>query len=129
MTDPNLRRLLDFTKSEANDNYQRDAHCFAFLKKGDIADKVKGNKEQFLNNQRYILENLGVRVIWYNKAREKGGHVVSGDLIDSSDYRTGSEGGAQTFTVSFLTYGRPTEATSAKSAVSPPACPTMSSIA
>ena len=49
MTDPNLRRLLDFTKSEANDNNQRDAHCYAFLKKGDVADKIKGNKEQFLN--------------------------------------------------------------------------------
>lgn len=70
MTDPNLRRLLDFTKSEANDNNQRDAHCFAFLKKGDVADKVKGNKEQFLDNQRYILENLGVRVIWYNDHKE-----------------------------------------------------------
>lgn len=70
MTDPNLRRLLDFTKSEANDNNQRDAHCFAFLKKGDVANKVKGNKEQFLDNQRYILENLGVRVIWYNDHKE-----------------------------------------------------------
>lgn len=70
MTDPNLRRLLDFTKSEANDNNQRDAHCYAFLKKGDVADKIKGNKEQFLNEQRYILENLGVRVIWYNNHNE-----------------------------------------------------------
>lgn len=70
MTDPNLRRLLDFTKSEANDNNQRDAHCYAFLKKGDVANKIKGNKEQFLNEQKYILENLGVRVIWYNDHNE-----------------------------------------------------------
>lgn len=70
MTDPNLRRLLDFTKSEANDNNQRDAHCYAFLKKGDVTDKIKGNKEQFLNEQRYMLENLGVRVIWYNDHNE-----------------------------------------------------------
>lgn len=70
MTDPNLRRLLDFTKSEANDNNQRDAHCYAFLKKGDIANKIKGNKSQFLNEQKYILENLGVRVIWYNDHNE-----------------------------------------------------------
>lgn len=70
MTDPNLRRLLDFTKSEANDNNQRDAHCFAFLKKGDVTKNVKGNKEKFLDDQKYILENLGVRVIWYNDHKE-----------------------------------------------------------
>lgn len=70
MTDPNLRRLLDFTKSEANDNNQRDAHCFAFLKKGDVTKNMKGNKEKFLDDQKYILENLGVRVIWYNDHKE-----------------------------------------------------------
>lgn len=66
MTDPNLRRLLDFTKSETNNNNQRDFHCFAFLCKEDVAKDVKGNKRQFLKEQKYILENLGVRVIWYD---------------------------------------------------------------
>ena len=70
MTDPNLRRLLDFTKSEANNNHQRDFHCFAFLCKEDVAKDVKGNKMRFLKEQKYILENLGVRVIWYNNHNE-----------------------------------------------------------
>lgn len=70
MTDPNLRRLLDITRSEANDKNQRDSHCFAFLMKNDVARDVIGDKEGFLNEQKYILENLGVRVIWYNDHNE-----------------------------------------------------------
>ena len=70
MTDPNLRRLLDFTKSEANDKNQRDSHCFAFLMKDSVAEGVKGDKEQFLEKQKYMLENLGVRVIWYDNHNE-----------------------------------------------------------
>ena len=70
MTDPNLRRLLDFTKSEANDKNQRDSHCFAFLMKDSVAEGVKGDKEQFLEEQKYMLENLGVRVIWYDNHNE-----------------------------------------------------------
>ena len=70
MTDPNLRRLLDFTKSEANDKNQRDSHCFAFLMKESVTEGVKGDKKQFLEEQKYMLENLGVRVIWYDNHNE-----------------------------------------------------------
>jgi hypothetical protein len=35
-----------------------------------VAKDVKGNKMQFLKEQKYILENLGVRVIWYNNHNE-----------------------------------------------------------
>ena len=61
----------------------------------------------------FVREELSQHGEWlidrFIEALEKGGHVVSGDLIDSFDYRTGSEGGAQTLTVSFLTYGRAME--------------------
>ena len=70
MTDPNLRRLLDFTKSETNDKNQRDSHCFVFLMKDSMAGDVKGNRKHFLEEQKYMLENLGVRVIWYDSHNE-----------------------------------------------------------
>jgi len=67
---PNLRSLLDFTRSETSGKNQKDFHCFAFLMKDSVAEGVKGDKEQFLKEQRYMLENLGVRVIWYNNHNE-----------------------------------------------------------
>lgn len=70
MTDPNLRRLLDFTKSEASNNNKGDSHCFAFMMKDSMAEGVKGDRKQFLEEQKYMLENLGVRVIWYNDHNE-----------------------------------------------------------
>ena len=66
MMDPNLRRLLDFTKSEANSRGQRDHHCFAFLCKSSIVADINGDRNKFLDEQKCILENLGVRVIWYD---------------------------------------------------------------
>lgn len=59
------------------------------------------------------MEELSQHGEWlvdrFIEALEKGGHVVSSDLIDSIDYMTGSEGGAQTLTVSLPTYGRAME--------------------
>lgn len=66
----------------------------------------------------FVREELSQHGEWlvdrFIEALEKGGHVLSGDLIDSFDYRTGSEGGAQTLTVSFLTYGRMMEVAARK---------------
>jgi hypothetical protein len=66
----------------------------------------------------FVREELSQHGEWlvdrFVEALEKGGHMVSGDLIDSFDYRTGSEGGVQTLTVSFFTYGRITEAAARK---------------
>lgn len=67
MMDPNLRRLLDFTKSEENSKKQREYHCFAFMRKGDVAKYIHDYKRQFLDEQESILANLGVRVIWYEE--------------------------------------------------------------
>lgn len=66
----------------------------------------------------FVREELSQHGEWlvdrFTEALEKGGHVVSGDLLDSFDYSTGSEGGAQTLSVTFLTYGRVMEATARK---------------
>lgn len=66
----------------------------------------------------WVREELSQHGEWlvdrFIEALEKGGHVVSGDLIESFDYRTGSDNGMQTLTVSFLTYGRMMEAAARK---------------
>lgn len=66
----------------------------------------------------WVREELSQHGEWlvdrFIEALEKGGHVVSGDLIDSFNYETGTSMGAQTLTVSFLTYGRLMEATARK---------------
>ena len=57
-----------------------------------------------------MREELSLHGEWlvdqFVEALERGGHVVLGDVIDSFDYHTGSEGGAQTLTVSFSAYSR-----------------------
>ena len=67
----------------------------------------------------WVREELSQHGEWlvdrFIEALERGGHVVSGNLADSFDYQTGSEGGAQTLTVSFLTYGRLAEVRSRRS--------------
>lgn len=63
----------------------------------------------------FIREELSQHGEWlidrFVDALERGGHVLSGDLIDSFDYgitSTGTDGGVE-MTISFLTYGRLTE--------------------
>ena len=67
----------------------------------------------------WVREELSQHGEWlvdrFIEALEKGGHVVSGDLIDSFDYQTGQGyDGSQTLTVSFLTYGRLAEVASSR---------------
>lgn len=73
MMDPNLRRLLDFTKSEANSKRQREHHSFAFMRRGDVVRYIHGNTKRFLEEQEAILENLGVRTVWYDNHDELPG--------------------------------------------------------
>lgn len=75
----------------------------------------------------WVREELSQHGEWlidrFIEALKQGGHVNTGDLADSFNYQTGTEGGAQTLTVSFLTYGRLAEVRSrrSKSAASAPA--------
>ena len=58
----------------------------------------------------WVREELSQHGEWlvdrFIEALERGRNVDTGALIDSFDYATGSEQGAQVLTVSFLTYGR-----------------------
>lgn len=58
----------------------------------------------------WIREELSQHGEWlvdrFVDALESGGHVDTGALADSFDYRTSAEQGAQVLEVSFLTYGR-----------------------
>ena len=58
----------------------------------------------------WVREELSQHGEWlvdrFIEALERGRNVDTGALIDSCDYTTGSEQGAQVLTVSFLTYGR-----------------------
>lgn len=62
MTDPNLRRLLDFSHNGSD----REIHHYAFLRRESLygTDDVDKNKKHFetIENQ---MEELGVYVIWY----------------------------------------------------------------
>ncbi len=67
MTDPNLRRLLDISRS-GGDN---DSRHFAFLQRKDLfaASEVEKNRAHF-NTIEFQLSDLGVHVIWYEQHAE-----------------------------------------------------------
>ena len=65
----------------------------------------------------WVREELSQHGEWlidrFVEALERGKNVVSGDLLDSFDYKTGQGAdGSQQLTVSFLTYGRLAEVAS-----------------
>ena len=67
----------------------------------------------------WVREELSQHGEWlvdrFIEALERGGNVDTGALAESFDYSTGTEGGAQVLTVSFLTYGRLAEIRSRRS--------------
>ena len=67
MTDPNLRRLLDISRSDTDN----ECHHYAFLRRNDMfrAEEVGKNKIHF-NTIESQLEELGVHVIWYEEHNE-----------------------------------------------------------
>ena len=67
MTDPNLRRLLDFSHA-GNDN---EIHHFAFLKRESLYGEgdVAKNKQHFKTIEQQ-LESIGVWVIWFERYDE-----------------------------------------------------------
>lgn len=71
----------------------------------------------------WIQEELSQHGEWlvdrFVDALEKGGHVISGDLIDSFDYKTSEDHqGNFVLDISFLAYGRLMEAAARKRKIS-----------
>lgn len=67
MTDPNLRRLLDISRTYTDN----ECRHYAFLRRNDMfrTEEVEKNKIHF-NTIESQLEELGVHVIWYEEHNE-----------------------------------------------------------
>lgn len=78
MSDPNLRRLLEFVASESNGIYPH----YAILPKGKLSDynwesptptkyyeSNQAKEDEFLYRRTKIFKKLGVNVIWYDSGR------------------------------------------------------------
>ena len=72
LTDPNLRRLLDFSHA-GNDN---EVHHYAFLKRESLygTEDVEKNKNHFKTIEEQ-LESVGVWVVWYEQHSEIPGII------------------------------------------------------
>ena len=72
MTDPNLRRLLDFSHTDSDN----EIHHYAFLKRNNLYkdDDVEKNKRYFDTFEQQ-LENIGVSVVWYESHDELPGII------------------------------------------------------
>lgn len=67
MNDPNLRRLLDISRSGSDNDY----HHFAFLQRKPLfkPEEVRKNEMHFRTIE-FQLSDLGVQVIWYENHEE-----------------------------------------------------------
>ena len=72
MTDPNLRRLLDISRSGSDNDYQH----FAFLQRKPLfkPEEVHKNDMHFRTIE-FQLSDLGVQVIWYENHSEIPGFI------------------------------------------------------
>lgn len=81
MTDPNLRRLLDISRTGSD----KESRHFAFLKREDLfkPEEVEKNESHF-NTIESQLNELGVQVIWYKNHNEVPEMLRK--IISSSSY-------------------------------------------
>lgn len=68
MTDPNLRRLLDFSCQGGD----RGCYHYAFIKRTALRDgeKFKRTNEQHFQQLKHQMQSLGINIIWYQRYDE-----------------------------------------------------------
>ena len=69
MTDPNLRRLLDFSRSdEGLSRAETDVYPhYVFLRKETLKDGIEDEvNEEHWDKQEYMMKEFGINIIWYN---------------------------------------------------------------
>lgn len=80
MTDPNLRRLLDFSRSdEGASRTEKDVYPhYVFLRKENLKDGViEEVNEEHWDKQEYMMKEFGINIIWYNDFPELPGLIKS----------------------------------------------------
>ena len=68
MTDPNLRRLLDFSCQGGD----RGCYHYAFIKRTPLrnGEKYKQSNEQHFQQIEHQMQSLGINIIWYQRYDE-----------------------------------------------------------
>lgn len=69
MTDPNLRRLLDFSRSdEGTSRTEKDVYPhYVFLRKVKLKNgTIDEVNEEHWDKQEYMMREFGINIIWYN---------------------------------------------------------------
>jgi len=78
MSDPNLRRLLDFSRSdEGISRTEKDVYPhYVFLRKEKLKKESRDEvNEEHWDKQEYMMKEFGINIIWYNDFPELPGLI------------------------------------------------------
>ena len=78
MSDPNLRRLLDFSRSdEGISRTEKDVYPhYVFLRKEKLKKESRDEvNEEHWDKQEYMMKEFGINIMWYNDFPELPGLI------------------------------------------------------